>query len=191
MSSDSAPENLPTLTAKQRAFVDAYVDCLNATEAARRAGYAQPMQQGHRLLRNVDIVPHVETALKERTLPKSEVLARLTAHARADIRDLFAFNEETGEWEGLNINRAAPLHLIRSITPTKYGTKIELHDQQAALIKLGEAYGIFRSPLADSMDAIAAAARSLDAKLMADLEPGATGGAAEQPDPDREGGAAV
>jgi len=29
------------LTAKQRAFVDAYIECRNATEAAKRAGYSE------------------------------------------------------------------------------------------------------------------------------------------------------
>lgn len=51
-----------TLTTKQQAFVDYYLKSSNATEAARLAGYAHPMQQGHRLLRNVEI----QEALQER-----------------------------------------------------------------------------------------------------------------------------
>ncbi len=177
------------LTAKQAAFVEAYADCLNATEAARRAGYKTPHPEGSRLLRNATVRAAVDAALAERTLPKSEVLARLTAHARADVRDLLNYDDE-GNVTGLRLHRDAPLHLIKSITPTRYGDKIELHDSQAALLKLGEAYGVFRDRIADGLDAIAAAARSLDQKLMADVEPGAAGGIPGAPDDGGEGGAA-
>lgn len=46
-----------TLNPKQQVFVAAYIGEAkeNATEAARIAGYLQPMQQGSRLLRNVEI----------------------------------------------------------------------------------------------------------------------------------------
>jgi len=169
------------LTAKQAAFVEAYADCLNATEAARRAGYAKPRQEGSRLLSNADIRPHLDAALSKRTMPKSEVLTRYTAIAQADVRELLRFAEEdlvngdgkvvapAGTVLGLRLHRDAPLHLIKSITPTKYGDKIELHDPLAALGKIGEAYGIFRNPIADGLDAIATAARSLEQKLMADV----------------------
>ncbi|WP_136796196.1 terminase small subunit [Desulfosediminicola ganghwensis] len=43
----------PKFTPKQQMFLDFY--CGNATEAARRAGYAHPTQQGNRLLTNVNI----------------------------------------------------------------------------------------------------------------------------------------
>ncbi len=50
---------LLTLTPRQRLFVDNYFG--NATEAARKAGYSHPKQQGSRLLSNVD----VQAAIKE------------------------------------------------------------------------------------------------------------------------------
>lgn len=125
------------LSDKQQMFVTAYLDCLNATEAARRAGYAHPNVQGSRLLVNVSIAEAVRIGLKEKAMPADEVLARLAEMARADIRDLFNFNED-GAVEGLRLTRDAPLHLIRSITPTRYGSKIEVHDQQQALTTLGK-----------------------------------------------------
>lgn len=178
------------LTGRQRAFIDAYVDCLNATEAARRAGYARPMQEGWRLLRNAEIRPALDAALAERTLPKNEVLTRFAAMARADIRDLFNFDDE-GNMAGLRLHRDAPLHLIKSIVPTKYGDKIELHDQQYALTKLGEAYGIFRDRTADSLEAIAAAALAAQAALDRKLVPpdGDEGAAGVPGEPDADGSA--
>ena len=51
------------LSLKQQRFVDAYEG--NATEAAKTAGYASPMQQGSRLLRNVVIVGAIEDRHKK------------------------------------------------------------------------------------------------------------------------------
>lgn len=176
------------LTTRQRVFVEAYLDCLNATEAARRAGYAHPNVEGPKNLVKPSIRAALDVGLRERTLPKDEVLTRLTALATGDMRELMRFNEETGDWEGIRLHRGSPFYLIKSITPTKYGDKIELHDPITPLLKIGEAYGIFRDRIADSMDAIAAAARTLDAKLMADVEQGAPDDAPDEPDGHREGG---
>jgi phage terminase small subunit len=54
------------LTSKQQKFVEAY--CGNATEAARIAGYKQPMQQGERLLRKDEI----HKAIEDREAPEKE-----------------------------------------------------------------------------------------------------------------------
>ena len=131
-------------TDRQQAFVEAYLDCLNAAEAARRAGYSEKTarQQGQRLLTNADIASAISAGLAERAMPVTEVVARLSIQARADVRELYTFDDE-GHMTGLRLTRDAPLHLIRSITPTRYGNKIEVHDQQAALIALGKAHGLF------------------------------------------------
>lgn len=51
------------LTGKQYAFVAAYLGDarFNATEAARRAGYATPMQEGWRLLRKAEIQAAIQS----------------------------------------------------------------------------------------------------------------------------------
>ena len=55
------------LTTKQEAFVAAYLGpCrFNATKAADSAGYAKPMQEGYRLLRNAEIQKAVEAWREE------------------------------------------------------------------------------------------------------------------------------
>ena len=56
------------LTAKQAAFVQEYLVDLNATGAARRAGYSPNGAEvaGHRWLRNAKIATQVDKALQER-----------------------------------------------------------------------------------------------------------------------------
>lgn len=53
------------LTAKQKAFVQEYLVDLNATQAARRAGYKNP-EIGRQLLTNNSVSSAVQTALKAR-----------------------------------------------------------------------------------------------------------------------------
>jgi phage terminase small subunit len=73
------------LTAKQRAFVDAYLVDLNATQAAIRAGYSAKTakQAGSRLLTNVDVAAAVAAAQERRArrveITQDEVLANLEA----------------------------------------------------------------------------------------------------------------
>jgi phage terminase small subunit len=53
------------LTPKQRVFVLAYLEDLNATDAARRAGYAHPNKQGPRMLVNVGISNAIEAGQRK------------------------------------------------------------------------------------------------------------------------------
>lgn len=43
------------LTARQQKFVHAYIASGNASDAARRAGYGKPGQEGYRLLKNAQV----------------------------------------------------------------------------------------------------------------------------------------
>lgn len=79
------------LTGKQRRFVDAYIVCLNATEAARRAGYNGDERSlaviGSENLRNVDILTAMDRCLNAYAMSANEVLSHLTDIARGDIAD--------------------------------------------------------------------------------------------------------
>lgn len=142
------------LTAKQARFVEEYLDCLNATEAARRAGYSSPRQVGSENLSKPYIQAAIQAGMAERAMPADEVLARLSAIARADIRELIRFErpkaregEETpDEWLWrLDLRPDAPMHLVKKITPNKYGYAIELHDPLAALSTLAKHHGLLGS----------------------------------------------
>lgn len=77
------------LTGKQRAFVLAYLDCLNASEAARRAGYAvrSLRQVASENLTKPDIKEALRLGFERKIMPKEEVIARLSATATASLED--------------------------------------------------------------------------------------------------------
>jgi phage terminase small subunit len=83
------------LTARQALSVAAYLETLNASEAARRAGYSAKTANriGHRLLTNVDIAQAVQ-ARKAKQLDDAgpsaaRVLEELRRLAFGDLRRLF------------------------------------------------------------------------------------------------------
>lgn len=135
-------------TFKQQAFIEAYCGTANgnATEAARRAGYSVPMQEGHRLLRNAKVKAEIDRHLNEKALAANEVLARLADMARASIDDVATVDPKTGEikFDFLKAAENGKLHLISEISFTEFGPKVKLHDAQTALIQLGRCHGLFR-----------------------------------------------
>lgn len=80
----------------QALFIAHYLECWNAAEAARRAGYSESTarSQGSRLLTNVDIQAEINSRLND-IMPKGEVLSILARHARARMDDFFTIGEET------------------------------------------------------------------------------------------------
>jgi phage terminase small subunit len=128
------------LTNKQSAFVEAYLACgFNASEAARQAGYAKPGQQGHRLLKNVEIAAAIQQGLTERAMPATEVLARIAEHARGTMDD---FLDDAGDIDLTRARERGRLHLVKSRSVTKEGERIELYDAQSALALLAKHHGL-------------------------------------------------
>ena len=81
------------LKQNQKAFADYYIECGNATEAARRAGYKQPKQQGSRLLTKVDISAYIAERVKpteeKRIATGDEIMQFFTSVMRGEILDAF------------------------------------------------------------------------------------------------------
>ncbi len=139
------PIGLDGLTDKQRAFIEHYLTCWNATAAAKQAGYSirTAQEQSSRLLSNVIIRQAIDARLKELCLGADEVLARLSALAAADMDD---FLSPSGRGVRLDLKRArtlGKLHLVKKFSKTKQGTSIELHDAKDALIQVGRYHGLF------------------------------------------------
>lgn len=134
------------LTDKEQAFVQHYLTCWNASEAARLAGYSEKSARsiGSENLTKPNIRAAIAARMAEQAMDADEALARLADLARGDIRELLTF-DDAGVFSGLKLHRDAPLHLIKKLTPTKYGTAVELHDSFAALIKVGETHGLFKA----------------------------------------------
>lgn len=151
MARKNKPKRKPTLRDRQRAFVDYYLECWNATEAARRAGYSEKTarQIAANLLSKVYIRDLIEQRLAELTMSANEVLYRLTEHARGDL----------AEFAGLTVEelKAHPKSWLLKeveVTSVKIGegteerrVKLKIHDPQAALNLLGKHHMLFADRL--------------------------------------------
>jgi phage terminase small subunit len=130
-------------TRKRRVFLEEYLKCWNATEAARRAGYKHPNVQGPTLVKLSIIKDEIDERLRAKAMDADEVLARLADQARGDMAD-FLNTEVPGGM--LDLEKAQELgltHLIKSINWTKQGVKVELYDAQAALVHIGRHLKLF------------------------------------------------
>lgn len=137
------------LTDKQRVWCEAYLQCgLNATEAARRAGYKDPEQSGWVNKNKAEIRAYLDARLKSHKMGADEVLARLSDMAQGNMGD-FISREITED--GLSIDtidlskarKSGKLHLIRKIKIGPDGTSLELHDAKDALELIGKHYELF------------------------------------------------
>jgi hypothetical protein len=142
---DDPSPGIDRLTFRQRLFVSYYLGESNgnATDAARRAGYADPNSQGPRLSVNVSIRAAIDAKLEGPALAADEVLARLSEVASVDMDDFVRITARGGTLDLKRARERGKTHLIKSLRPTKYGLAIELHDSQAALEKLGRYHGLF------------------------------------------------
>jgi phage terminase small subunit len=134
------------VTNKQRAFIDNYLMCWNATEAARRAGYKYPNVQGSQNLVKLSIKAEIERRISEQTMSADEVLSRLADQARGDLAN-FADVESIKDLPENNQS-----HVVKKVKTTHRKFKddsesitfeIELHDSQAALVHIGKHHGLF------------------------------------------------
>ncbi len=147
-----------SLTKKQRVFIEEYLQCWNAAEAARRAGYSERTAriQASKLLTKTNIQEEIQKRISEKAMSADEVLLRLGDMARGDLGDFVDIESMSYH---LSLQKAKELgltHLIKKvkqrtvITQKKDGDEeeqhyieIELHDSQAALEKLGRHHKLF------------------------------------------------
>lgn len=142
------------LTRKQQAFVEHYLICWNATEAARRAGYSPNScrAMGSENLTKPDILAVINARLANLKMQADEVLARLTEQARGSLSD---FINEAGDIDLDRARQDDKLHLLKryKVTERKVAGKaertieVELYDAQAALVHLGKHLKLFTERL--------------------------------------------
>lgn len=87
------------LTNKQRLFVAHYLECWNATEAAKRAGYSEKTAYsiGHENLKKPEIGAEIERRkleLLNNIIPQDGILQRLTEQTTATLDDFFTIEIE-------------------------------------------------------------------------------------------------
>ena len=86
------------LTPKQKAFADYYIECGNATEAAKKAGYSEKAarQIGTENLSKPSISAYIaermDTQDKKRVADADEVMEFYTAVMRGEVKDQFGLD---------------------------------------------------------------------------------------------------
>ena len=135
------------LRKKQKAFIEYYLQSWNATEAALKAGYSERTARsiGSENLTKPYIQEEIQRRLDEICMTSDEVLTSLAEIGRADISDFIEL-DDTGHIKQFDFGKAqkaGKLHLLKSITPTANGLKIELHDRMKALELIGKHHELF------------------------------------------------
>jgi len=150
------------LTKKQRVFVDEYLVCFNASQAAKNAGYKakNARQTGHENLTKPYIKSEIECRLAEIHMSSEEALKLLADMARGDIGQVM---DITSIGFNLNMKRAQDLGLTKIIKKVKQKTttyiakkeseedrevtelEIELYDAQAAIDKVLRVHGSYKN----------------------------------------------
>jgi hypothetical protein len=138
------------LNQKEQVFIEHYLQCWNATEAARRAAYKNPNKLGPRKLAEVGIQAAIHARLSELKMGADEVLTRLTDQARGSLAPFLRISGD-GELAGFDLSADKPLHLLKKASVTRRTFKdtdettvsIELYDAQAALTLLGKHHKLF------------------------------------------------
>lgn len=132
------------LTDKQRVFVEEYLQCWNATEAARRAGYEGNENTlgsvGWENLQKPAIAERISKRIQAKVMCADEVLARLSEQARCEYA---AYVDGEGMVDLARMKADGMLHLIKGVKETRYGRQIEFYDAQAALVHIGKHHALF------------------------------------------------
>ena len=143
-------QELDGLKHRELSFVLEYSQSFSITRATKRAGYKGT--HGWTVIRRPRVKRALDRIFADRLMSTKEALARLTAHARADIRDVLtvrvAQDAETGEeYEYAVIDPAKAIregnsHLIKEVSQTKEGLKVKLVNNQEALKIILKARGV-------------------------------------------------
>lgn len=148
------------LTNKQKVFIDEYVKCFNASEAARRAGYSEKTAGsiGAENLTKPEIKAAIEAKLAEVHMSAEEALKLTADIARGDVAQIM---DVSGVGFSLNMKTAKELGLTKLIKKVKQKTvthiaksesdedrevvelEVELYDSQAALRDILKIHGKF------------------------------------------------
>jgi phage terminase small subunit len=133
------------LTGRQQAFVLEYVKDWNATRSAIAAGYSKKTAYsiGSENLRKPEIKAEIDKRLTDMVMSSTEVLKRLSDMARSDMSDYIDIVDGKTILNLAKAKEDGKLHLIKSIAPTAHGLRVDLHDAQSALEKIGKYHGLF------------------------------------------------
>jgi len=172
------------LTNKQRIFVEEYLRCWNATEAAKRAGYSPrtAYRTGADNIKKPQIEAEIKARIAEKAMSADEVLLRLGEQARAEYA---AYLHENGTVDLARMLRDGKGHLVKGTKWDRRGNLIvEFHDTQAALVQVGRHLKLFTDSIEHSGQVkIDDYREDLERRLSGLIGRGQTEGVSEQSEP--------
>lgn len=149
------------LTPKQLRFVEEYLVDLNASAAARRAGYSQNRADaiGYENLLKPDIQSAIEVAQRERSartgITADRVIAEIAKIAFADPRKVMTWGPggvELFDSSSLTDADAAMISEVsESISQSGSSVKVKLHSKLDALEKLAKHVGVYGGDKGDKV----------------------------------------
>src|SRR5687768_17235147 len=145
------------MTWRQRLFAYHYLaNGGNAMRAAEAVGYSLPQKNANRLLKSPGVQALIAQEVDKAAMPAEEVLARLSQHAAGDAGDfaeLFAAKTHAEMKRALlALKRRGLSCLVRKIGRVRGGFSIELHDAQAAMVRLGNHHRLWTEKVEVSLD---------------------------------------
>jgi phage terminase small subunit len=130
-------------------FIEEYLRCFNATEAALKAGYSKRSAYaiGSENLKKLEIKTEIDRRIEERAMKADEVLDRLAQFGRSDIGE-FATLEAGAELADHPQSRVVK-KFKKTVITTKDGDlieniELELYDAMSALQLIGKHLGLFK-----------------------------------------------
>ena len=149
---------------RQRVFVDEYVQCWNATEAAKKAGYSEKTAYsiGHENLSKPEIAEAIQQRLEEVHMSADEALKLMADIARGDIADVFDIHSVGFNVDLQKAKERGKTKLIKKVkqkTTTFIAKKesdedrevteveVELYSAESALDKILRVHGKYKDGL--------------------------------------------
>ena len=145
------------LTAKQARFVEEYLIDLNASAAAKRAGYSEKTAGaiGHDLLKKAEIQVAISAAQQKRSarteITQDRVLQEFARLGFSDIRNIFGEDGELKNPKEMPDDVAASVASIEVVIRPVPGSagqvervaKVKSWDKLGALVQIGRHLGMF------------------------------------------------
>lgn len=150
-------ESSKKLTPKQKRFVEEYIISLNASDAARKAGYSEKSSGwiGQQLLVKTHVLEAIQSALQKRSaktqVTAEMVITELAKIAFADVRKLFDDQGLLKSTTDLDDFTAGAVGSIEAADGTELKLplkKIRMCDKKGALELLGKHLGMFSDRIA-------------------------------------------
>ena len=130
-----------------RAAAMTYGKCDGIEEEGGSMAYNTAKSIGAQNMAKVNIQECISDILQVTTMPKEEVLNRISKMASANVDDMLDIDPTTGK-ATLNLYKAkqrGALFLLKKINYDTFGNikSVEMHDSFAALVKLGQHHRLF------------------------------------------------